>query len=260
MVIGVNGLNQEYLPFTQNVVCDGRPEDWLQKISNAIRNAVRAIITEALTTQREMTTEQWALRYPLQIVLCAARVMYCEEVSRALDQMQSGSGSAASAAGEAALDQILSKLDDDVVSLSGCMLSAVLNDGEVMKIESFLTMVLSLRYAPLIAISYCDVSFSRSSRCRETHRKLLQALTEDKHVSAWRGQVRLGWSSTDQTVYSECMHVRMPYGNEYLGNFQRAAVGGAVSEAYIRQNVSCLLFLFNDLRCTLCGTCSPVSP
>lgn len=70
----------EYVQFSDDCVCQGQVEVWLNRLMAAMRSTIRHYMTDAVRAYEEKPRDQWLFDYPAQVSLCGTQIWWTSEV------------------------------------------------------------------------------------------------------------------------------------------------------------------------------------
>lgn len=88
--VGMLSGEGEYVAFTKPCPCVGGVEVWLQRVVDAMRDALRAEFKEALPAYDEKPRAKWIFDQSVQNTVVITRVAYTQEVNSAFEMMEEG--------------------------------------------------------------------------------------------------------------------------------------------------------------------------
>jgi dynein heavy chain, axonemal len=93
---GMFDKTDEYVPFTENFICQGAVETYLSALEIKMQDQLREILVDAKETTEEWLDkgkerEVWLERYVSQLALLATQIVWTEETNRAFEDLESGS-------------------------------------------------------------------------------------------------------------------------------------------------------------------------
>jgi dynein heavy chain len=200
---GMYALDGEYVPFRQTCRCEGRVEDWLNKVLETQCSTLREVLGEAIACFDEKPRAEWVFDNPAQVSLVGAQVWWASEVTMAFERLEEGF--------ETALKDYNKKqvgnLNDLIVKLQGKLSSA--------------------QRRMLQTICTIDV------HSRDVVINLITIKAESAFSFAWQSQLRHIWDEKESHCRINICDARFTYSYEYLGNEPRLVITPLTDRCYI---------------------------
>ena len=86
----INAGEGEYVQFSEDCVCDGPVEVWLQNVVNAMRSALSSEFKAAITTYDEKPRGKWIFDYSAQNTIVVSRTFFTADVNAAFEDLEEG--------------------------------------------------------------------------------------------------------------------------------------------------------------------------
>jgi dynein heavy chain len=87
-------IQGEHVRLSEDYICEGPVEDWLDGCITAMQKTIRMHIAEANAGYVEKPRTEWIYQYPCQAVIVASRSWYTAECQQAFQMMEDGSDTA----------------------------------------------------------------------------------------------------------------------------------------------------------------------
>ncbi|KAJ3365528.1 hypothetical protein HDU91_002183, partial [Kappamyces sp. JEL0680] len=202
--IGMYSLQDEYVQFANPCDCTGPVENWLNRLIVAMRETLRNLLGESVTSYEEKPREQWIFDFPAQIVLAGSQIWWTTEVNAAFARLEEGY--------ENALKDYYKKQVNQLTALIS-LIQGELKKGDRQMIMSLCTL---------------DV------HARDMVTKLIVEKAENAQCFTWQSQLRLRW---DDVAENDCFinicDAVFRYNYEYLGNTPRLVITALTDRCYI---------------------------
>lgn len=88
--IKMTAKDGEEVNFSENCVCEGQVEKWLNRLMETMRATIRYQLTQAMVSYEETPREKWLFYYPAQVALAGTQVFWTSEVSSAFNRLEEG--------------------------------------------------------------------------------------------------------------------------------------------------------------------------
>jgi dynein heavy chain len=204
MAIGMYSLQDEYVPFVKACDCSGPVENWLNRLIVAMRETLRNLLGESVSSYEEKPREQWVFDFPAQIVLAGSQIWWTTEVNAAFSRLEEGY--------ENALKDYYKKQVNQLTALIS-LIQGDLNKGDRQMIMSLCTL---------------DV------HARDMVTKLIVEKAENAQCFTWQSQLRLRWDDvTENDCFINICDAVFRYNYEYLGNTPRLVITALTDRCYI---------------------------
>ncbi|XP_014229978.1 dynein beta chain, ciliary-like [Trichogramma pretiosum] len=193
----------EEMPMHGTCDCNGKVESWLNRITDAMRRAVRHHFKQAVNSYAYKPREEWIFDYEAQPALCGTQIWWTSEVNVAFAQLEEGF--------ENALKDYQKKQIAQLVALI-TLLIGELTDNDRQKIMTICTI---------------DV------HARDVVAKLIAMKAETGADFQWQSQLRHRWDDKQGDCFANICDACFPYGYEYLGNTPRLVITPLTDRCYI---------------------------
>ncbi|XP_043280985.1 dynein beta chain, ciliary-like [Venturia canescens] len=183
--------------------CNGKVEVWLNRVTDAMRRAVRHHFNQAVTSYDEKPRESWILDYEAQPALCGTQIWWTTEVNMAFARLEEGF--------ESALKDYQKKQISQLSALI-TVLCGDLNENDRQKIMTVCTI---------------DV------HARDVVAKLISMKAESSSSFQWQSQLRHRWDDKLSDCFADICDACFNYAYEYLGNVPRLVITPLTDRCYI---------------------------
>ncbi|XP_053089780.1 dynein axonemal heavy chain 11 isoform X1 [Pangasianodon hypophthalmus] len=203
VAVGMFSREREYVPFHSQCDCVGPVELWLTNLEEAMREAVRMHIAEAVAQYEERLWEQWVLEHPAQVTLTASQIWWSTDVGLAFQRLVEGFDTALRDYSKKQIAQLNSLIN---------MLLGELSPGDRQKIMTLCTVEVHAR----------DVVF-----------KLITQKVNSANSFAWLSQLRHYWDEEQKHCFANICDAQFLYSYEYLGNTPRLVITPLTDRCYV---------------------------
>ena len=80
----------EKVAFAEECHCDGKVENWLNSLLEAMQEGLRVKFSESFLTYEGTPREKWLFYYPAQVSLGGTQIWWTTEVNQAFEKMEQG--------------------------------------------------------------------------------------------------------------------------------------------------------------------------
>ena len=80
----------EEVNFTEDCVCEGQVEVWLNRLMDTMRATIRNYMTDAVKAYLVKSRDGWLFDYPAQVSLCGTQIWWTSEVGIAFGKLEEG--------------------------------------------------------------------------------------------------------------------------------------------------------------------------
>ncbi|XP_058249288.1 dynein axonemal heavy chain 11 [Hemibagrus wyckioides] len=203
VAVGMFSREKEYVPFHSQCDCVGPVELWLTNLEDAMREAVRRHIAEAVVQYEERQWEQWVLEYPAQVALTASQIWWSTDVGLAFQRLVEGFDTALRDYSKKQIAQLNSLIN---------MLLGELSPGDRQKIMTLCTIEVHAR----------DIVF-----------KLITQKVNSASSFTWLSQLRHYWDEEQKHCFASICDAQFLYSYEYLGNTPRLVITPLTDRCYV---------------------------
>ena len=202
--IGMYSLQDEYVPFEKPCDCSGAVENWLNRIVVSMRNTLRHLLGESVTSYEEKPREHWIFDFPAQIVLAGSQIWWTTEVNAAFSRLEEGY--------ENALKDYYKKQVNQLTALISLIQGSLKKNDRQM----------------IMSLCTLDV------HARDMVAKLITEKAENAQCFTWQSQLRLRWDDVNENdCFINICDAQLRYNYEYLGNTPRLVITALTDRCYI---------------------------
>ena len=201
--IKMTAKDGEVVTFSEECICEGQVEVWLNKLMDTMRKTIRHEFQESMSTYEEKPRDQWLFEYPAQVSLAGTQIWWTTEVTTAFARLEEGY--------ENALKDYYKKQIAQLNNLITLLLGS-LSKGERQKVMTICTI---------------DV------HSRDVVSKLIQNKVESAFAFSWQSQLRHRWDDQEQDCFANICDAEFRYWHEYLGNTPRLVITPLTDRCYI---------------------------
>ncbi|KAK3551295.1 hypothetical protein QTP70_013939, partial [Hemibagrus guttatus] len=243
VAVGMFSREKEYVPFHSQCDCVGRVELWLTNLEEAMREAVRRHIAEAVVQYEERQWEQWVLEHPAQVALTASQIWWSTDVGLAFQRLVEGFDTALRDYSKKQIAQLNSLIN---------MLLGELSPGDRQKIMTLCTIEVHARDIVFKLITQkCDgqVSINFYGHIVQLNKENLQTVLADfdcdlnivlhffqvnsANSFTWLSQLRHYWDEEQKHCFANICDAQFLYSYEYLGNTPRLVITPLTDRCYV---------------------------
>jgi len=192
----------ERLPLESPIEIYKDPIEFLRNLEKAMKSAVKSQIKQALNDYNGEKREEWMNKWPLQAVVVAAQIVWCNEITAIL---QSGSN----------VTESLKEFDKKSLAyLKNLCLKARQNLSQLEKLT-------------------LEALVTNDLHARKIVQSLIAENVNGDKDAAWTTHLRFYWDSTADGVKIETANLKsLNYGYEYFGAFMRLAKTTVTEQCY----------------------------
>ena len=202
--IGMYSLQDEYVPFIKPCDCSGAVENWLNRLIVSMRDTLRHLLGESVTSYEEKPREQWIFDFPAQIVLAGSQIWWTTEVNAAFSRLEEGY--------ENALKDYYKKQVNQLTALISLIQGSLKKNDRQM----------------IMSLCTLDV------HARDMVTKLIVEKAENAQCFTWQSQLRLRWDDVNENdCFINICDAQLRYNYEYLGNTPRLVITALTDRCYI---------------------------
>ena len=203
MAVGMYSGEAEYVEFSEDCVCDGAVETWLQNVVDSMRMALIEEFRAAVPMYDEKPRRSWLFDNSVQNTIVVSRMFYTQEVNEAFDELEEGN--------EEALKLVW---DKQVLQLKD--LIDIIN-GELTKNER----------KKLITLCTIDV------HARDVVQRLIDERVESGSCFQWQSQLRYHMNDKTRETQVNICDAEIRYNYEYIGNCGCLCITPLTDRCYI---------------------------
>lgn len=198
---GMLSKKEEYVPFVHPVTLDGPVEKWLKYIEDAMRAAIKRLLSRCYQYSGVVDRDKWITEYQGQLLITASQLLWTKKITESLTKQQP----------KKALRALKKKWNTFLKQYSA-------------KVRTKLP---SLMRSKLIALLTIEVH----------SRDALEALYKSGCTSVedfeWLKQLRFYWDEDKDNCVVRQTSAEIVYDNEYLGNTSRLVITPLTERCYM---------------------------
>nr|PNR35709.1 hypothetical protein PHYPA_021559 [Physcomitrium patens] len=198
---GIISPDGEHLPLMAPIALDGRPEEWLNWVEEAMKLAVKVILFRCYVESKSPKKDKWVKDFPGQAGISAGQMKWTSDTEKALQQAAAGSKNAT---------KKLYKKWISYLNKLTAMTRVKLHVIDRNKVTSLITIEV---------------------HARDVLEKLIRVQCSAPEEFEWSSQLRFYWE--DDTCTIKQVLSKFIYGYEYQGNNGRLVVTPLTDRCYI---------------------------
>ena len=193
----------EKVAFAEECHCDGKVENWLNSLLEAMQEGLRVKFSESFLTYEGTPREKWLFYYPAQVSLGGTQIWWTTEVNQAFEKMEQGY--------EYALKEYYKR---QIWQLNNLIALLV---GDLTKGQRQMIMTI------------CTIDV----HSRDVVSKMIITKEESASAFSWQSQLKHRWDEGGGHCYANICDAQFKYGYEYLGNTPRLVITPLTDRCYI---------------------------
>lgn len=204
--------NEEYVPFENGCDCSGKVECWLNDVTQAMRQTLRALFGRAVVDYETRVRELWVCDWPAQVALVITQIWWSIDVNEAFRRQGEG------------YEHALKDLQRKQVQQLNALIVLLLGElcvGDRQKIMTICTI---------------DV------HSRDIVARIIQQRIDTASAFQWQSQLRHRWDEGEQDCFVNICDAEFRYDYEYLGNTPRLVITPLTDRCYITLTQVFILF------------------
>ncbi|XP_063241593.1 dynein beta chain, ciliary-like [Bacillus rossius redtenbacheri] len=201
--VGVWAKDGEYVDFSEDCLCDGKVEVWLNRLTETMRRMVRHYFGLAVNTYDEKPREQWIFDYPAQPSLVGTQIWWTTEVTMAFARLEEG------------YEMALRDYNKKQVQQLSILITLLVGD------------LTSQQRQKITTICTIDV------HSRDVVGKLINEKVDNRSAFLWQSQLRHRWDEKLKDCFCNICDAQFRYAHEYLGNTPRLVITPLTDRCYI---------------------------
>lgn len=193
----------ETVRFNSICDCNGKVENWLNRVTDAMRATLHRLFGEACITYEDKAREQWVFDWPAQVALCGTQIWWTTEVNIAFSRLEEG------------YENALKDYQKKQIAQLNALIMLLLGDltpGDRQKIMTICTI---------------DV------HSRDVVAKMIFVKVENSSAFQWQSQLRHRWDTKLKNCFANICDAQFLYQYEYLGNTPRLVITPLTDRCYI---------------------------
>eukprot|EP00798_Chlamydomonas_sp_ICE-L_P021926 gene21926-28972_t len=200
--VGIYSPDGEYLPFNGNVITEGRPEEWLNRVEDAMFATTKKHLYKVLEDSKATKKEKWVKDNQGQMIITAGQIVWTHECEKALGDAESARRNV----------KLLKKKWISYLSKLTTVTRSKLNKVERNKVVSLITIEV---------------------HARDVIEKLARCNCSSTNDFEWVSQLRFYWDKDlNDCVVKQVLSIFV-YGYEYQGNNGRLVMTPLTDRCYM---------------------------
>lgn len=195
--------NDEMVPFKEPCDCSGKVENWLNRLTDAMRITLHELFKKSVIAYDEKPREVWVFDWPAQPALCTTQIWWTSEVNVAFAKLEEGYENSMRDYQKKQIFQLNSLIE---------LLLGELTVGDRQKIMTICTI---------------DV------HSRDVVSKMITQKVETSSAFQWQSQLRHRWDRDQDECFANICDAEFRYDYEYLGNTPRLVITPLTDRCYI---------------------------
>lgn len=195
--------NDEEVPFHEPCDCSGKVENWLNRLTNMMRETLHICFRMSVIAYEDKPREIWVFDWPAQPALCTTQIWWTTEVNAAFAKLEEGYENSMKDYQKKQILQLNSLIE---------LLLGDLTPGDRQKIMTICTI---------------DV------HSRDVVAKLILQKIEYATAFQWQSQLRHRWDKEFDDCFANICDAQFRYDYEYLGNTPRLVITPLTDRCYI---------------------------
>ena len=193
----------ECVDFSDLCVCDGKVENWLNRLMKTMQDSLRSQLKESMLTYEGTPRDKWIFHYPAQVSLAGTQIWWTSDVNDAFERLAEGY--------ENGIKDYYKRQIGQLNSLIALLLGT-LTKGERQKVMTICTI---------------DV------HSRDVVSKMILAKVDSVTSFSWQSQLKHRWNDEEEDCFANICDAEFRYFYEYLGNTPRLVITPLTDRCYI---------------------------
>lgn len=201
--------HDEYVEFSSECNCSGKVEDWLNRVTDCMRQTLNYLFAKAIDAYEDKPRDSWVFDWPAQVALCTTQIFWSIEINEIFRKIDEG------------YENALKDYQRKQIAQLNALINLLLGD---------------LHYSDRLKVcAICTIDVhSRDIVAKMSVQKVTNASSFQ-----WQSQLRHRWDRIEQDCYVNICDAEFKYDYEYLGISPRLVITPLTDRCYITLTQVC---------------------